>query len=63
MAKKRLNNDIRKRDKAIDAWVDKAIEASPYTRDLIFKGLRHIIAKQNEDIKKSIELSHRKRER
>lgn len=56
----RLQRAIRRKDKAIDEWVDKALEASDYTRNIIFRGLAHVIAKQNEYIKKSIEAQNKK---
>ena len=59
MKESRLSREIRNRDKAIDDWVDKALSSSQYTRDLIFKGVRHVIAKQNEDIRKSIDQEYR----
>lgn len=59
MKESRLSKDIRKRDKAIDDWVDEALSSSQYTRGLIFKGVRHVIAKQNEDIRKSIDQEYR----
>ena len=59
MKESRLSREIRNRDKAIDDWVDKALSSSPYTRDLYFGCVRHVIAKQNEDIRKSIDREHR----
>ena len=61
MKESRLSKDIRKRDKSIDDWVDKALSSSEYTRDLIFRCVRHVIAKQNEDIRKSIDKEYRKK--
>ena len=59
MKESRLSRGIRKRDKAIDDWVDKALSSNQYTRDLIFRCVRHVIAKQNEDIRKSIDQEYR----
>lgn len=55
----RLNRAIRRKDKAIDEWVDKALEASDYTRNIIFRGVAHVIAKQNEYLRKSIDEEHK----
>lgn len=63
MTEKRLNNDIRRRDKTIDDWVDKAIDVNPYARDVIFRFVCHVVAKQNEDIRRSIDLKYQKRGR
>lgn len=56
----RLRRAIHRGDKHIDEWVDKALEAGDYTRNLIFKGLEHVIARQNAFIKKSIEQEHKR---
>lgn len=56
----KLRRAIHRQDKHIDEWVDKALESSDYTRNLIFKGLEHVIAHQNEFIKKSIDEEHKK---
>lgn len=56
----KLRRAIRRGDKHIDEWVDKALESSDYTRNLIFKGLEHVIARQNEFIRKSIEEDRKK---
>lgn len=57
----KLNRAIQKRDDHIDDWVDKALSSSPYTRDLYFGCLCHVIAKQNEDIRASIDESYNNR--
>lgn len=57
----RLNRSIQKRDKAIDDWIDEALSSSPYTRDLIFRCVGHVIAKQNEDIRASIDENYNDR--
>lgn len=56
----KLQRAIRRGDKHIDEWVDKALESSDYTRNIIFRGLVHVIARQNEYITKSIEAKHKK---
>ena len=56
----RLRRAIHRGDKHIDEWVDKALESSDYTRNLIFKGLEHVIARQNEFIRKNIEEDRKK---
>ena len=56
----KLQRAIRRKDKAIDEWIDKAFAASDYTRNLIFKGVAHVIARQNEYIRKSIEEDHKR---
>ena len=56
----KLRRAIHRGDKHIDEWVDKALEAPEYTRNLIFKGLEHVIARQNTFIRKSIEQEHKR---
>ena len=58
--KLRLQRAIRRGDKAIDEWVDKALESSDYTRNLIFNGLKHVIARQNDFLKQSIEKDNKR---
>lgn len=58
--KLRLQRAIRRGDKHIDEWVDKALESSDYTRNLIFNGLKHVIARQNEYIQNSIEKDNKR---
>lgn len=56
----KLRRAIRRGDKHIDEWVDKALESSDYTRNLIFKGLEHVIARQNDFIRKRIDEEHKR---
>ena len=56
----KLRRAIHRGDKHIDEWIDKALESSDYTRNLIFKGLEHVIARQNEFISKGIEEDRKK---
>jgi len=56
----KLQRAIRRGDKAIDEWIDKALESGDYTRNIIFKCVVHVIAKQNEYIKKSIDAEHKR---